>query len=261
MGSVDELALVVVGRAFFLSSVDLGVGGIEVDRRALFDECCATLGWQHREHTRDELHVGLFHMSACRGIEALAQSDHRRRRRHTGHSAQSETGSVLSLVVEVAEEVTTGEHHLGECDHQPAEHEPRLRFLIGGPLSSIVSVIPSSLSSLATRRRPARGVIRPSDAPSTTLRLFFDMLLTRQVPFVRDHGGLLQPPFSQVKGTLSRIERVFAAAYSRIWLRSAVISSASAVSVAATKRRDTADLEVERLFASTVAPTGSRPAP
>jgi hypothetical protein len=129
MGSVDELALVVVGRAFLLSSVDLGVGGIEVDRRALFDECCATLGWQHREHTRDELHVGLFHMSACRGIEALAQSDHRRRRRHTGHSAQSETGSVLSLVVEVAEEVTTGEHHLGECDHQPAEHEAAFALL------------------------------------------------------------------------------------------------------------------------------------
>jgi hypothetical protein len=31
-------------------------------------------------------------------------------------------------------------------------------------------------------------VIRPSGAPSTTLRFFFATLVTRQVPFVRDHG-------------------------------------------------------------------------
>jgi hypothetical protein len=36
--------------------------------------------------------------------------------------------------------------------------------------------------------------------------------------------------------------------------------SESAVSVAATKRRETADFDVERAFASTAVPTGSRPA-
>ena len=42
--------------------------------------------------------------------------------------------------------------------------------------------------------------------------------------------------------------------------RSAASSSARAVSVAATNRRETADFDVERAVASTCAPTGSSPA-
>ena len=42
-------------------------------------------------------------------------------------------------------------------------------------------------------------------------------------------------------------------------VRSAAISSARAVSVAATKRRDTDDFDVDRAAASTWEPTGSRP--
>jgi hypothetical protein len=81
----------------------------------------------------------------------------------------------------------------------PPSMSPRLRFLNEGPPVSMVAVIPSNLSSFATRCRPARGVIRPSGAPSTTLRFFFAILVTRQVPFTLGHGVFVNHHFPRCR--------------------------------------------------------------
>src|ERR1039458_6126184 len=59
-------------------------------------------------------------------VEALAQADHRGGRRHVWHGAKSKPGSVVALMVEVAEEVPAGEHRLGERHHHTAKHEAAL---------------------------------------------------------------------------------------------------------------------------------------
>lgn len=139
------------------------------------------------EDSFDELRVG---RSKCVGVC--------RRSAHPGrspssmpagrHGTRSKPSSVVAVAAEVTEEVPASEHRLSEGHHHPTKHEATLALLERGPASSIVAVIPSSVSNLDTRCRPARGVIRPSGAPSTTLRFFFVTLLTRQVPFVWDRG-------------------------------------------------------------------------
>ena len=105
MRAVDALALVVEVRAFLHPSVDLGVRRVEVDGRTLRGEVHPALLRQQGEDSFDELGVGPLYVGARLFVEALAQADHRGGRRHVWHGAKSKPGSVVALMVEVAEEV------------------------------------------------------------------------------------------------------------------------------------------------------------
>ena len=214
MRTVDTLAQVVVGRAALLAAIDLGVGRVEIDGRALRDEIHPALLRHQREGLRDERRVGLFHLGTCRLVEALPQADHRRGRRHVCHSTQAEAGNVFSLVVEIAREVTTREHRLGQNNHHPTEHQAPTALL--------------ERRSPGVDRRPdteqpvdLRHQVETSPRSDPTIRStqhHLAMLLRyphhQTGAFHLGSWGRKQPPLSQVTGTLSRTERVFARTYS-----------------------------------------------
>jgi len=68
-------------------------------------------------------------VSARLGIEAFAESDHGGARRHLGYCPESKPGGVIALMIEINQEVPTRQHHLGQCDHHPTEHETAIALL------------------------------------------------------------------------------------------------------------------------------------
>jgi len=133
VGAVDTLALVVVGRAPLFGSIDLGVRRVKIDGRTLRAKCGAAALWHEGEGALDERGIGPLHLGTGHLVEALAERDHRGRRRYLGHGTQRQPGGVIALEVEVAQEVTAGEHRLGQCDHDSAEHETALALFEGRP--------------------------------------------------------------------------------------------------------------------------------
>jgi len=103
-----------------LRAVDLGVGGVEIDRGPLAGQRRAG---RDREQFGDALTQGghpALEASEVHVFEPASQRDRGWRRRRLGNRAHLRAGGVAAHRVEVAEEVAAGEHHLGQRDHDPA---------------------------------------------------------------------------------------------------------------------------------------------
>jgi hypothetical protein len=142
-----------------LSSVDLDRSGRGRSGRGRSSDlsaewCAALLGSRAKTLLRaSRWPAPAEHVSSCRNA---CPADHYCRRRHVRHCPKPKPGCVDALVVEATEEVPACEGRLGERHHHTPEHEPTSAAL---ERRSVVDrrSDPESLSSLATRWRPAPG--------------------------------------------------------------------------------------------------------
>lgn len=221
VGAVGLLPLVVVGRALLHVSVHLDCRGVEIDGGALRGEGGPALVGQSVERHCDERGVRPLDPRSHILVEALPDPDHRRRGRDRRHGAQCETGGVGSLVVQVGEEVASGEHRLGERDHDLAEPESpssllhRRCHLVDGPGDREQRVeLGHQVQSGPRREAAVRGTEGDPGVLPRALLPRYPLHLTGAFPL--GSWNCFQLPFSQVRGTLSRMANLRSRHYSRI---------------------------------------------
>ena len=215
MWSADPLAPIVEGHALLLRPVGLDVGRVEIDGRTAGGQGLpAGSGHQLEPPPVERTHRRL-EAREDRVVEALGPTDERGGRRDRRHGPQWGAGVVLAGEVEIDHEVPAREHRLGHRHHELAHREP--------PPAGLEPHV--AIEGGADRH----DAIEFGDEVEAGVwgegRVRLTKRDDRAIPAYRVHltGAFLpgdivcsQPPFSQVKGTLSRMENRCSRPNSRI---------------------------------------------
>ena len=121
--------------------------------------------------------------------------------------------------VEVAHEITAGQHGFGHRHDQLAGRQAPAALLIRPTQSSMAALTPTMRSTSVTSSRPAAGVSAGSSAPITTRRVRWRIVVTGRVPFVMGEPVASRTPILLWRKAVVADGRRASARYLRIQVR------------------------------------------